>query len=147
MEHIAKQILFQAYGGTNWGGIAGPPVYTSYDYGSAIKETREITREKYNELKLQAGFIMSSPAYLTSITTDDPKNGTWTDNSQLWVTRLTDSESKAAFWVLRKTEYTSTSTIEYKLKVPTSQGDVSIPQLGKKKLSLIGRDSKVRPIL
>lgn len=31
--------------------------YTSYDYGSAISENREITREKYSELKLEANFL------------------------------------------------------------------------------------------
>ena len=121
-------------------------MYTSYDYGSSIKETREITREKYNELKLQAGLIMSSPAYLTSGPTDDVKSGAWADNSALWVTRVADTKSKTTFWVLRKTDHTSTATVEYKLKIPTSQGSIMVPRLGSKKLSLSGRDSKVATI-
>lgn len=86
---------------------------------------------------------MSSPAYYTSEPTDDPKSGAWTDNPALWVTRIADSKSKTSFWVLRKNEYTSTGTMEYKLEVPTSQGNITIPRLGNKKLTLSGRDSKV----
>lgn len=89
---------------------------------------------------------MSSPAYLTSDPTDDAKSGAWTDNSALWVTRVADTKSKTTFWVLRKVDHTSTATVEYKLKIPTSQGNITVPQLGSKKLSSNGRDSKVTSV-
>lgn len=41
-------------------------VYTSYDYGSAIKEDRTVARQKYSEAKLIANFVAASPQYLTS---------------------------------------------------------------------------------
>ncbi|KAI5790579.1 beta-galactosidase A [Peziza echinospora] len=135
--------IYMTFGGTNWGGLAGPPVYTSYDYGAAITETREIYREKYAEMKLLAGFAMSSPAYLTSAPSDDDKDGKFTDNTNLWVTKLVDAKSESAFWVIRHSKHISTEVREYKLEVPTSAGSVSIPQLGSKKLSLSGRDSKI----
>lgn len=42
----------------------------------------------------------------------------------------------------RHTDYRNRAVTSYKLKVPTSQGDISIPQLAGE-LSLHGRDSKV----
>jgi hypothetical protein len=51
--------LYMYYGGTNWGGIAAPVVYSSYDYGAAIAENRMIG-DKYNELKLQGLFLRSA---------------------------------------------------------------------------------------
>jgi hypothetical protein len=36
---------YMTYGGTNWGGLASPSVYTSYDYGAAISESR-IVKDK-----------------------------------------------------------------------------------------------------
>lgn len=34
--------LYMAYGGTNWGNLAAPVVYTSYDYSTPLRETREV---------------------------------------------------------------------------------------------------------
>ncbi|KAF8426346.1 glycoside hydrolase superfamily [Tirmania nivea] len=116
--------VYMSYGGTNWGSIAGPAVYTSYNYGSAIKETREITCEKYNELKLQAGLIMSSPAYLTSKPTDECKewclDGKFCSLGKLNMPRLPPLSTSSS-----------------------SQGNITVPQLGSKKLSSSGRDSKI----
>jgi len=34
--------MFRAMGATNWGNLAAPVVYTSYDYSAPLRETREI---------------------------------------------------------------------------------------------------------
>ena len=45
-NNIAQGATMQSYymgvGGTNWGWLPAPQVYTSYDYGAAIRETGEI---------------------------------------------------------------------------------------------------------
>ncbi|PQE22525.1 Glycoside hydrolase family 35 protein [Rutstroemia sp. NJR-2017a BVV2] len=62
--------IYMIYGGTNWGNLGHAGGYTSYDYGAAITENREVNREKYSELKLEAQFLKVSPAYLlTSVGT------------------------------------------------------------------------------
>jgi hypothetical protein len=77
-------------GGTNWGGIAHPGVYTSYDYGSAIAEDRTL-REKAYELKLQANFYTRSPAILTSKPQNiDTQIGAFTGNSNLNISHTHD---------------------------------------------------------
>lgn len=34
--------LYMTMGGTNWGNLAAPVVYTSYDYSAPMRETREL---------------------------------------------------------------------------------------------------------
>jgi hypothetical protein len=86
--------LYMIYGGTNWGGIGHPGVYTSYDYGAAIAEDRTL-REKYYELKLQANFFGRSPAFLTTRPQNiDNQAGAFTGNSQVDVAQTLDVVGK-----------------------------------------------------
>jgi beta-galactosidase GanA len=57
---IAIQSFYMGFGGTSWGWLPAPVVFTSYDYGSAIAETRAL-RPKAEELKQLAGLIQSVP--------------------------------------------------------------------------------------
>ena len=59
-NHLADMIL--SLSGTNWGGIAEPGVYTSYDYGASIRENRALS-PKFDELKRQGLFLRSSPEF------------------------------------------------------------------------------------
>ncbi|RAL03867.1 glycoside hydrolase family 35 protein [Aspergillus ibericus CBS 121593] len=138
----ALQSLYMIFGGTNWGNLGHPGGYTSYDVGAAIKEDRQVTREKYSELKLQAGFLQSSPAYLIS----QPDNGTYgvyTDSTALATARLHTNTTN--FYIVRHGELADDDTVSYKLQVSTSIGNISIPQLGGS-LSLHGRDSKIHVV-
>lgn len=132
---------FQTFGGTNWGNLGHPGGYTSYDYGAPISEDRNITREKYSELKLMGNFMKVSPSYLNAVP------GHWsisrfTTTPALTVTPLIGRLSKSSFFVLRHSEYTSKASTNYKLKLPTSVGRLTIPQLNGT-LTLNGRDSKI----
>ena len=132
----------QIFGGTNWGNLGHPGGYTSYDYGSAITESRNVTREKYSELKLIGNFMKVSPAYLLT-TPGNLTTSTYTTTSDLTVTPLLGSNGSASsFFVVRHTDYSSQASVDYKLKVPTSAGQLTIPQLGGS-LTLSGRDSKI----
>lgn len=57
---IGIQSFYMGYGGTSWGWMPAPVVFTSYDYGSAISEARDL-REKAVELKQLGGLIASVP--------------------------------------------------------------------------------------
>ncbi len=57
---IGIQSFYMGFGGTSWGWLPAPVVFTSYDYGSAISETREV-REKAEELKQLGGLIRAVP--------------------------------------------------------------------------------------
>lgn len=78
-----------------------------------------------------------------------PGNATtskYTNTAALTVTPLLGSNSTASsFFVVRHTEFASQDTVDYKLKVPTSAGSLTIPQLGGS-LTLSGRDSKIHVV-
>jgi beta-galactosidase GanA len=57
---IGIQSFYMGFGGTSWGWLPAPVVFTSYDYGAAFSETREI-RPKAEELKQLGGLIESVP--------------------------------------------------------------------------------------
>lgn len=133
--------IYMIYGGTNWGNLGHPGGYTSYDYGAAITEERTVEREKYSQAKLLAHFLQASPAYLEAFAQDNTyANGSLTGNSAIATTTLLTNSTK--FFVVRHAAYNSLDTTEYSITLPTSKGNITIPQLGGK-LSLHGRDSKV----
>ncbi|KAK1491054.1 hypothetical protein CCUS01_14302 [Colletotrichum cuscutae] len=91
------------------------------------------------EAKIEAPFLRASGAYLTAI----PQNATSTEfvsTPDLRVVPIVGDKTR--FYVVRHTDYTSLNRTSYKLNVPTSAGNISIPLLGGE-LSLHGRDSKI----
>ncbi|TKX19907.1 putative beta-galactosidase A [Elsinoe australis] len=132
--------IYMTYGGTNWGNQGHPGGYTSYDYGASIAEDLTVSREKYSEIKLQANFLHASPKYLVATPQNNEQNvGAFTNNAAIAVIQsITDTTN---FYVVRHSQYNSIDTQEYQLTVPTSQGNVTVPQLGGN-LVLTRRDSK-----
>lgn len=100
-----------------------------------------MTREKYSELKLIGNFAKVSESYLTA-TPENLTTGVYTDTTDLAVTPLFGNGSSGSFFVLRHSDYSSQESTSYKLKLPTSSGNLTIPQLGGS-LTLNGRDSKI----
>ena len=134
--------VYMTYGGTNWGNLGHAGGYTSYDYGAVIKETREVDRDKYSEAKLIANFLQASPAYWTAWAQNNTNaNGSYTGNDALAVTALLGNTTDTNFYVIRHAAYNSRETTPYLITLPTSSGNLTIPQLGGS-LSLQGRDSK-----
>ena len=129
--------IYMTYGGTNWGNIAYPMGYTSYDYGAVIAEDRTITREKYSEAKLIANFAQASPAYLTA-TVGNLTNGTYTNDASLSVTPLFGNGTDTAFYVVRHAAVSTLDSTNYTFTI----GNTTVPQLGGQ-LTLPGRDSKI----
>jgi beta-galactosidase GanA len=99
------QSFYMTYGGTNWGWLGMPENYTSYDYGAAIRETRQLD-PKYYEDKL-IGYLTQSVAPLTKT---DRINVTPPDNSAIVDTARMNPDTKTQFHVLRHANSTSTST-------------------------------------
>ncbi len=98
------QSFYMTYGGTNWGWLGQPENYTSYDYGAAIRETRQLD-PKYYEDKL-IGYMTQSVAPLAMT---DPINVTPPDNSAIVDTARMNPDTMTQFHVLRHSNSTSTS--------------------------------------
>lgn len=138
--------LYMVYGGTSWGGLPYPGVYTSYDYGAAIAEDRSL-RDKFHENKLIANFATVSTALHTTVPQNAGKAaGAFTGNAALKTTQTLDVVgNKTGFYTVRHTDASSFDTQTYKLTVPTSAGTLTIPALGGS-LSLTGKDSKIHVV-
>jgi len=98
------QSFYMTYGGTNWGWLGMPENYTSYDYGAAIRETRQLD-PKYYEDKL-IGYLTQSVAPLTKT---DRINVTPPDNAAVLDTARMNPDTHTQFHVLRHADSTSTS--------------------------------------
>ena len=98
------QSFYMTYGGTNWGWLGIPENYTSYDYGAAIRETRQLD-PKFYEDKLIGYFTHAvSPITRTDrISTIPPDNPAVVDTGRI------NAETGTQFHVLRHADSTSTS--------------------------------------
>jgi beta-galactosidase GanA len=100
------QSFYMTYGGTSWGWQADPSqVYTSYDYGAAISEDRQLTA-KYQQDKLIGYFLQS----VTPITRTDSLAAAPTDNAAIVDTARINPDDGTQFHVLRHANSTATST-------------------------------------
>ncbi|MBV8931118.1 MAG: beta-galactosidase [Kutzneria sp.] len=113
------QNLYMAYGGTSWGWLPDPSqVYSSYDYGAAISEDRELTA-KYDEVKRQ-GYFMTSVAPLTKT---DPADNAPTTDSAIQATTRVNPDDHTHFYVLRHGDSTSTATNNTQFGIDVSAND------------------------
>lgn len=83
---------------------------------------------------------LDSPAYLTA-SVGTAGSGTYSDSTEIFITPLFGNGSATNFYVVRHTDFQQKTPTSYTLSLNTSQGEVSIPQLGGS-LTLSGRDSK-----
>ncbi|KAK4659899.1 hypothetical protein QC762_114400 [Podospora pseudocomata] len=137
--------VYMIFGGTNWGNLGDPYVYTSYDYGAAIAEDRTIGRPKYSELKLQANFFKVSPGYLAAMPFENMTEGIVgfqmnSTDDKLVATQLTGDFG--TFYVIRHRDYRQTDDVAFTLKLPTASGRWHLPARSAN-FVLSGRDSKL----
>jgi len=99
------QSFYMLYGGTSWGWSAIPQNYTSYDYGAAITESRQLD-PKYYEDKL-IGEFTQSVAPLTK--TDGLGSAPLTDAALTDTARI-NPDTHTQFHTLRHSDSTSNAT-------------------------------------
>ncbi|KAM5541245.1 hypothetical protein V8D89_005174 [Ganoderma adspersum] len=135
---------YMLYGGTSWGGFPFPLVYTSYDYGAAIRENRALS-DKYDELKRQGLFLRSSPEFRKTDWVGDTSTGipgVTLSGSAAFVTLLKNPDTGTQFFIARQADSTSKANITFTLTVPSSQGTITLPQTTGS-IALNGRQSKI----
>ncbi|KAI9494124.1 glycoside hydrolase superfamily [Zychaea mexicana] len=129
------QNLYMTYGGTSWGGLAKPTVYTSYDYGAPISEPGLMTPKGY-EIKLQGTFLHTVTPFLTTEHFDAE-----TTNENILVDGLYDINTSTKFYIAQHLEVGSTDFDEFTIKMNTTLGEFNVPRSSK--LVLNGRDAKI----
>ncbi|KAG9192314.1 beta-galactosidase [Alternaria panax] len=127
--------LYMAYGGTNWGHIAAPVVYTSYDYDAPLRETREV-RDKFKQYKLLALFTrVSKSLHNTFMENNGTANAV--DNSAIWTWQLKSRDTESRFYLAENNNTRTRAVTDFSMTVKTSEGDVKVPSL-----QLAGRQSR-----
>jgi beta-galactosidase GanA len=130
---VTASSYYMGFGGTNWGWLSQPnDVYTSYDYGAAITEARQLTA-KYDEFKRQGYFVQA----LTPLTKTDPTTGTTTSNPALQTVERVNPDTGTRFLLLRHTDRAAGTDDSGVLTWPTPDGEYQVP------VRLTGRDAKI----
>ncbi|MEU6848860.1 beta-galactosidase [Actinacidiphila alni] len=99
-----SQSFYMTYGGTNWGWLGEPQNYTSYDYGAALRENRQLD-PKYDQDKLIGYFTQA----LAPLAKTDALPATPTDNASIVDTARRNPDTGTQFHVLRHADSTATS--------------------------------------
>jgi beta-galactosidase len=137
------QNFYMTFGGTSWGWLAYPGVYTSYDYGAAINESRQLTAKYYQQKLL--GYFVHAVEPLTQTVRLEVKQPTDPalrldgrmnpiDGTRIYVLRHADAtsngEDSTHIWISLATANPATR----QLLIPEKRGAA---------IRLHGRDSKM----
>ncbi len=125
-DGVTIQSNYMGVGGTNWGWLPAPFMYTSYDYGAAIQETGEIGTpsnpntipgSKYGENKLIGDFIQAAP----SLTETVPVAAPALDNPSVAASARVNPDDLTQFIYLRQADASSTATVSTHMALNTDQ--------------------------
>jgi beta-galactosidase GanA len=114
-QGVTMQSNYMGVGGTNWGWLPAPFVYTSYDYGAAIRETGEIgtpanpdeaTGSKFGENKLINDFETA----VAPLTKTGQVAAPALDNPAVAALARANPDDGTQFVYLRQADATSTAT-------------------------------------
>ena len=126
-QGVTMQSNYMGVGGTNWGWLPEPGVYTSYDYGAAISETGEIgtpanpnaiVGSKYGENKLINNFETS----VAPLTDTNASAAPTPDNSAMSTVARTNPDNGTQFIYVRQANASSTATASTHLALNLDQG-------------------------
>ena len=70
-NRLTIQNFYMTFGGTSWGWQPAPVVYTSYDYGAAINEARQL-RPKASTMKEIGLFLQSAAPVVSTVRAGRP---------------------------------------------------------------------------
>ena len=131
--------FYMTYGGTSWGWLPFPGVYSSYDYGSPIDEARQLT-SKYYAIK-RIGYMLQAvdPIHETDLQT----GATVSDDNNISVAQRVNPQTQTHFFFLSHVDTTSTSDDAFHLTFSSPDGTYTVPQQSGTSLRLNGRDSKI----
>jgi beta-galactosidase GanA len=134
-NRLTIQNFYMTFGGTSWGWLPAPVVYTSYDYGAAINEARQL-RPKATTMK-ELGLFLQSVEPITKVEKGDPV----TPSSP--AVRIYDDvnpDTATHFYVAVHNPSNATTNDAFSFPITTADGNYTVPQSGT--LRLNGQDAK-----
>ncbi|MET7781978.1 beta-galactosidase [Streptomyces sp. NPDC005388] len=135
---VTGQSFYMTYGGTNWGWLADPnAVYTSYDYGAPITESRQLT-DKYQEFK-RLGYFVNA---MKPLARTDKAEAPAPSDDALRIDRRVNPDDGTQFLTVRHADTRVKDTDTTTFSLSGRDGDYPrVPQQGA--VTVAGRDAKL----
>ena len=130
-NRLTVQNFYMTFGGTSWGWLPAPVVYTSYDYGAAIDEARRL-RPKAAALK-GLGYFVQSVAPLTKV---EPGPAVAASTSAVRIRHSVNPETGTHFYFAAHNPSSATTDERFTFPIDTADGSYTVP------LRLNGQDAK-----
>jgi beta-galactosidase len=142
-ENIAAgataQNFYMLFGGTSWGWQAIPENYTSYDYGAAITEGRQLDPKYYEDKRI--GYFLASTI---PITKTDPLPAASLDNPRLADRARINPDIATQFHLIRHNDTTSSTVERTHVELSLREGHFAkIPQQPGTAITIDGRESRM----
>lgn len=134
---LTMENFYMVYGGTSWGWLPAPVVYTSYDYGAAIDEGRGL-RPKALVLKQLGAFIAATAQTLAGMT-KGPAIQPSTDRIKIYHNVNPDNGTHLIVAMHNPSNALGDDT--FRFAIDTADGHFKIPRAGS--LRITGQDSKL----
>ncbi len=135
-NRLTLENFYMTFGGTNWGWLPAPVVYTSYDYGAAINEARQL-RPKISTMKEIGLFLQSVAPDITKVVQGDPVTPS---SAAIKVYDDVDPDTGTHFFTVLHDPSTATTDDAFTMPITTSDGSFTVPQQGT--LQIDGQDAK-----
>ncbi|MGW5242228.1 beta-galactosidase [Monashia sp. NPDC004114] len=135
-NRLSIHSVYMSFGGTSWGWLPAPVVYSSYDYGASISEARQI-RPKATTMK-QLGLMVQSVSPITKV---DKGNTVTPSSTAIKIYNDVNPDTGTHFYIAMHNPSTATTNNTFTFPVQTADGSYSVPQQGT--LRINGQDSKI----
>jgi len=130
-NRLTVQNFYMVSGGTSWGWLPAPVVYSSYDYGAAIDEGRQL-RPKAQTLKT-LGYFVQSVAPLTKV---DKGADVPASSATVRIDHTVNAETGTNFYFAVHNPANATTDDSFTFPIETADGSYTVP------LRLTGQDAK-----
>jgi beta-galactosidase GanA len=130
-NRLTVQNFYMVSGGTSWGWLPAPVVYSSYDYGAAIDEGRQL-RPKSSALKT-LGYFVQSVTPLTKVELGAPVA---TSSTAVKIEHTVNADTGTNFYFAVHNPSSATTDNSFTFPITTADGSYTLP------LRLNGQDAK-----
>jgi beta-galactosidase GanA len=120
-NRLTLQNFYMTFGGTSWGWLPAPVVYTSYDYGAAFDEARQI-RPKATAMK-EIGLFLQS---VTPITKVDRGDAVTPSSSAVKIYHDVNPDTGTHFYIAVHNPSSATTDDTFTFPITTSDGSYTL---------------------
>jgi beta-galactosidase GanA len=131
-NRLTIENFYMTVGGTSWGWLPAPVVYTSYDYGAALSEARQ-PRPKLAAMK-ELGLFLASVAPITKV---DRGAAVTPSSAAVNIDHDVNPDTQTHFYVATHNPSSATTTDSFTFPITTPDGAYTAA------LELAGQDAKI----